>query len=512
MTGRTFGYQGSFDDFVRQLIPDLGVSERRRSVGIADNLLRELEEFVNRFAVTASNDDGDITFDAAGTYSFQGAVSIEGGLSAGSSSWQVDADGNMWWGAETSYAAAVTAGDPSISASGAVEVTSFKFLSGYFFNFEGNSNTSGLSWEPTSQVTQHYEIPAGIETVVSDYQQADERSGLAIYAPWDTDGGGLAGIQLLGGAADNSSDSQVSLFAGGNNGSTGVVLLNGDVDITAAGDIDLNAAGDLILHGSDVFIENRALFFGGTANTDSIQYDNINSWWKLITAGTEVMRVDSSGRVYSAGGRYCFNIDGDAFIDWDDGSGDFEFQDNNVGVLRFARTGSGFTSYSGGSTRSWSFETAIDGPAEWYFPTRNAAGDAIEVYVTGFGLDPNTVAVMRADGDWENDNGRYGTLSDARTKRYIRPLEGHRDVLLNHPPKAFQKYMQADSDGNLFWRKEPINTYGYVAQEAHPSIVFQSGGDLLGVAEGRNVPWLHAGWIEHDERLARVESLLGLVS
>jgi hypothetical protein len=37
---------------------------------------QQVEEFLNRFVVTASNDDGDLVFDAAGTYTFQGDVII----------------------------------------------------------------------------------------------------------------------------------------------------------------------------------------------------------------------------------------------------------------------------------------------------------------------------------------------------------------------------------------------------------------------------------------------------
>ncbi len=80
MSGRTFTYQGNYDDFVRTLLPDIELSERRKSVGVADSMLREVEEFLNRFVVTATNDDGDITFDAAGTYTFQGDVVIDGDL------------------------------------------------------------------------------------------------------------------------------------------------------------------------------------------------------------------------------------------------------------------------------------------------------------------------------------------------------------------------------------------------------------------------------------------------
>ena len=86
MSGRTFTYLSSYDDFVRQLLPDVELPRRRKSVGIGDNMLREVEEFINRFCVTATNDAGDLTFDAAGTYTFAGAVILKGDNAAISSS------------------------------------------------------------------------------------------------------------------------------------------------------------------------------------------------------------------------------------------------------------------------------------------------------------------------------------------------------------------------------------------------------------------------------------------
>ena len=100
MSGRTFTYQSSYDDFVRQLIPDLALSQRRKSVGIGDNMLREIEEFMNRFVVTAINDNGDIIFDAAGSYTFQGDVIIGGELQSSNwvddtTGWQLRSDGTF---------------------------------------------------------------------------------------------------------------------------------------------------------------------------------------------------------------------------------------------------------------------------------------------------------------------------------------------------------------------------------------------------------------------------------
>ena len=101
MSGRTFTYLSSYDDFVRQLLPDMQLTQRRKSVGIGDNMLREIEEFINRFCVTAINDDGDLSFDAAGTYTFNGNVVIAGGGDLKSSNyvfedtgWRLTAAGN----------------------------------------------------------------------------------------------------------------------------------------------------------------------------------------------------------------------------------------------------------------------------------------------------------------------------------------------------------------------------------------------------------------------------------
>ena len=100
MSGRTFTYQGNFDDFVRYLLPDVEMSDRRKSVGIGDSMLREVEEFLNRFVVTAVNDAGDIIFDAAGSYTFQGDVIIGGELQSSNwvddtVGWQLRSDGTF---------------------------------------------------------------------------------------------------------------------------------------------------------------------------------------------------------------------------------------------------------------------------------------------------------------------------------------------------------------------------------------------------------------------------------
>ncbi len=80
MSGRTLGIQSSWHEVFRTLGLDIEPSVQRKSTSIADSINQQLEEFINRYTVRATNDDGDVTFDAAGTYTFQGDVVIDGDL------------------------------------------------------------------------------------------------------------------------------------------------------------------------------------------------------------------------------------------------------------------------------------------------------------------------------------------------------------------------------------------------------------------------------------------------
>jgi hypothetical protein len=80
MSGRTFGVQASWDEVLRLLDIDIPQSELNKAIGVADSMNQQIEEFLNRFVVSATNDAGDLTFDAAGTYTFEGDVAITGDL------------------------------------------------------------------------------------------------------------------------------------------------------------------------------------------------------------------------------------------------------------------------------------------------------------------------------------------------------------------------------------------------------------------------------------------------
>lgn len=80
MSGRTFGVQSSWDDVFRQMGLDVDPASLRKGIGIADSMNQQIEEFLNRYVTTSLNDDGDITFDAAGTYTFEGSIEIAGNV------------------------------------------------------------------------------------------------------------------------------------------------------------------------------------------------------------------------------------------------------------------------------------------------------------------------------------------------------------------------------------------------------------------------------------------------
>jgi len=79
MSGRTFGIQSSWDDVFKLLLPgNRNQDDRRRAVSVADSMNQQIEEFLNRYVVTSTNDDGDLIFDAAGSYTFNGPIIVNG--------------------------------------------------------------------------------------------------------------------------------------------------------------------------------------------------------------------------------------------------------------------------------------------------------------------------------------------------------------------------------------------------------------------------------------------------
>lgn len=504
MSGRTFGYQGGFDDFVTKLLPDIQLSERRKAVGIGDNLLREVEEFINRFCVTATNDDGDVIFDAAGAYTFQGAVDITGTLNVTGASTLTDA-----------------------TLTGEVNATTGTLTD---LTIDGNLDVLGGAIR-TATSGRRIEITDGTFNLAGDdysslffYSGNSDEVNPGYVGVGESEVGGIDFGYLYLQAPDFGDESPYIWLTGsdGEFGTTGRVLIhnggNSEFDMNGSG-ADLTVNGNRALTVKDtgyVWADQGRLYLGDNSTVlDDYIFGN-GSRYSFYIDSTEDARISNAGDFYanryiqSNSRRFYFGGSmgtlANDYLIHDDGSHHYTFVEDGSGFFRIQRT-STHTSYSGGGSRVMSTQFDGDGLIEWYLPTRNAAGDAIMAWATGLGSAPNTVAIMRADGDMENDNGSYGTLSDERTKANIAPLVGHREVLVGTMPYSFTKVKKANEFGELFDR-DPVDTYGYVAQRSHESIVFQSGGDLLGVAENRMVPWLHAGWREHDDRIARLEAAL----
>ena len=264
MSGRTFTYQGNFDDFVRFLLPDVEMSDRRKSVGIGDSMLREVEEFLNRFVVTAVNDAGDIIFDAAGTYTFQGDVIIDKSLTAGTNAWHVDADGNMWWGSASEY----TGADNYITADG---VLRFGSPDGTFMRTFVGPDRFGLEFYPANTIDYPYEgefamyganvglaneswrfgmgSPQGAfpntDTAQMDLK-SQAKDGTSAEATLYVSSGGLSGLRINDSNTQLSSHGSIDITTGVTGGY--VYIRNGTgsrIEIDALDSLELNSTGDI---------------------------------------------------------------------------------------------------------------------------------------------------------------------------------------------------------------------------------------------------------------------------
>lgn len=93
MSGRTFGIQSSWDDVFKSLGLDVSKTSLRKASSIADSINQQIEEHINRYVVSSTNDQGSLVFDAAGTYTFAGSVLIEGDLTLDGGIFRTSTDG-----------------------------------------------------------------------------------------------------------------------------------------------------------------------------------------------------------------------------------------------------------------------------------------------------------------------------------------------------------------------------------------------------------------------------------
>jgi len=263
MSGRTFTYLSSYDDFVRQLLPDVELSQRRKSVGIGDNMLREIEEFINRFCVTATNDDGDLTFDAAGTYTFEGAIVLKGPNAAISSANFVPGSGGSQSQSGFKLDGATGTGDfaSGLIVDGALTLGSGS-TSAPSIGFFGDLNT-GI-FRPSDET---------IAFVTGGTQRATiTSSGITADLIGNQSGGSIAATTLT--ASGDANFDSGTLFVDSTNNRVGVgtaspesiLHLNPGTDLTP----DANGVGHLMIDGngytSFLTMDGTATWIGNNSN------------------------------------------------------------------------------------------------------------------------------------------------------------------------------------------------------------------------------------------------------
>ena len=268
MSGRTFTYQGNYDDFVRYLLPDVEMSDRRKSVGIGDSMLREVEEFLNRFVVTAVNDAGDIIFDAAGTYTFQGDVIIDKSLTAGTNAWHVDADGNMWWGSASAY----TGADNYITAAG---VLRFGEPSGTYMQTFVGTDRFGLEFFPSNTTDFPYE--GEIAVYGTNLGVGAEQWRIGVSSPQGATNTDSAALDLYTESQDGSTASaKATLFVSSGFTTNGLEVTASETKLTSHGHIVLSTtSGNYV--GIGTSSPQTSLHVTRSANSEVLRLQNNNS-------------------------------------------------------------------------------------------------------------------------------------------------------------------------------------------------------------------------------------------
>lgn len=265
MSGRSLGLQSSWNEAIRLFTRGLDTdpTDLRRGIDVADSINQQIEEFVNRYVVTANNDNGDITFDAVGTYTFQGDVVVNGAT---------ELNGEL-----TVLAGGITVGDaaetlmviaPDVNTTTAI-------------------NSPGIRWG----------YSGGADDVIGDVVWTDwstdsppgNNMTMSVIARRRIGSGDWVNAYLQAEVFDDSHDTTVNISANpaAATNASGEVNLYGMSKGTGTGHITLTADDAVLL-------TNRILGFGGTGNTDFFQYDNTNSEfiWKIANTTTPLRLKD----------------------------------------------------------------------------------------------------------------------------------------------------------------------------------------------------------------------------
>lgn len=220
--GRTFGLQASWDEVIRNIAPaDLAGAQLRNAIDAADSMNRQIEEFINRYVVRSTTDGDTVTFDTAGTYVFDGDVTLTGDLTL---------DGGVI----------------QTSATGARVV----------LTEDGSGGALGLSLPSLLIYTGAEDAPGQIQAVTVStthtlyaYAPADDTGGDANPAYWSlsSSGTGQVGIGTAGGPSIIWGDRYAAVYQG-TAGAPGLAIqgdLNTGIYGKAADELGFSAGGGL---------------------------------------------------------------------------------------------------------------------------------------------------------------------------------------------------------------------------------------------------------------------------
>jgi len=160
--------------------------------------------------------------------------------------------------------------------------------------------------------------------------------------------------------------------------------------------------------------------------------------------------------------------------------------------------------YTAPASRGFAVE---HGYASEFYRRNNVATNGIVAFLSDHGTTGDVQLLIYNNGDVASDTGVYTVISDERIKSNIKPLKGASQILESFYPQTFSKWGKFLEDGTIRRRKQVYKDFGYIAQHI-PEIFVRDYGTHFSVAEMKIIPYLHAGWHDHESRIAAIEASL----
>jgi len=333
MSGRTFSYQSSWYDIFRVLNPDVPREQLLKAISIAESANQQMEEFLSRYVVTASNDAGSITFDSAGTYTFNGEMIVTGGFhvpdTTTANSFHVDNTGQVWSGA-TSYSSAKF----RVAADGTLQVGVGATTSARVLLDPNYSSGSG----------------PGARILLGD--------GQIQYNDWNTSGLGDNVLRISGNGPDDFSRAEILCQYDPATNNIGLKL-NANPSGSAIGEIAL------------------AAYTGASSSSMWL----MSQTWFVSINNVEKMRLDSSGylNLLSATNRLVMAADGASYIEYSDTSDIWKFVMDGGQYATIAKGGMNAATFaaSGAITAASLWATTADTTGAMKAQSGGADGGAV---------------------------------------------------------------------------------------------------------------------------------------